>query len=115
MGHLLPRSCFFLDTFLKKACCRNIFGILSKQYLLFLAKIALTDNKASRSVHPLTSPCSEMSGEESSTQGNPLDGKRETVYTYLFREMPTEIGKWNLEKLVLIVCISSFMQILIPL
>lgn len=60
------------------------------------------DNKASRSVYPLISPCSGISGEPS-PQGDHVIKKGKQVTLSLFREVPTEIGEWTLEKLVLIV------------
>ncbi|KAI5935684.1 Cullin-4B [Manis javanica] len=47
----------------------------------FAWKIPLMDNKASRSIDPRTSPCSEMTGEDPkpSTLGDPHDEERETV------------------------------------
>ncbi|KAB0394165.1 hypothetical protein E2I00_001524, partial [Balaenoptera physalus] len=77
-GPAFTQQLSFLDTFLNNACCRNIF--LRKQYLLFLRKIPPMDNKASRSDYSLTSPSSEMFGEDPKprTLGNLHDQKRET-------------------------------------
>lgn len=105
-----PQKLSFLDTFLNKACCRNMF--LSKHCLLFLRKIPSMNNKASKSDYSLTSPSSERSREEPNQApwGIPVIKKGKLLTLCLFREMPTEKEGWTLDSPVFI-CISSFMHI----